>query len=437
MLDSVWSKEPLLPDFPRLEQDIKTDVLIVGGGMAGALCAYWLKQDGVDCVLIEGDSVFSGISRNTTAKITSQHGLCYHKLAERFDVETARLYWEANEAALERFRTLAQTINCDFEEKDNYIYSVASPELLDRELETLSKLWIPADFVRTLPLPFPTAGAVRFRDQAQFHPLKFAAGIVDGLKIFENTTAREFVGNTVITDQGKIDASKIIIATHFPIINKHGSYFLKMYQQRSYILGLENAQKMDGMYLDEAENGLSFRTYGNMLLLGGGGHRTGKQGSSWAGLEVFVQIHYPDTREAFRWAAQDCMSLDGIPYIGQYSKGTPNLYVATGFNKWGMTSSMVSAMILADLVQGRENPFSNVFSPSRSIVHPQLLNNAMESAAGLLKLKKPRCPHLGCALEWNPREHSWDCPCHGSRFAEDGKLMDNPATKGIKNSRSS
>lgn len=143
------------------------------------------------------------------------------------------------------------------------------------------------------------------------------------------------------------------------------------------------------MFLDEAENGLSFRTYGNLLLLGGGGHRTGKQGSGWAGLEAFARIHYPESREAFRWAAQDCMSLDGIPYIGQYSKRTPNLYVATGFNKWGMTSSMVSAMILADLVQERENPFSDVFSPSRSIVHPQLLTNAMESAAGLLKLKNP------------------------------------------------
>lgn len=437
MLDSVWSKEQLLPDFPRLERDIKTDVLIVGGGMAGILCAYMLKQDGVDCALIEGDSVISGISRNTTAKITSQHGLCYHKLAERFDVETARLYWEANELAIQRFRELAKDIACDFEEKDNYIYSVASPELLDRELETLSKLWIPADFVKKLPLPFPTVGAIRFRDQAQFHPLKFAAGIVEGLKIFENTTVREFIGNTVITDHGKITASKIIIATHFPIINKHGFYFLKMYQQRSYVLVLENAQKLDGMYLDEAQNGLSFRTYGDLLLLGGGGHRTGKRGSGWSGLEAFSAIHYPEARKVLRWAAQDCMSLDGLPYIGQYSGRTPDLYVATGFNKWGMTSSMVSAMILTDLVQGRENPFSDVFSPSRSIACPQLLTNALESAAGLLKLKKPRCPHLGCALEWNPREHSWDCPCHGSRFTEDGKLMDNPATKGIKNSRSS
>ena len=435
MLDSVWTQGIRLPEFPRLEHDLKTDVLIVGGGMAGLLCGHLLRQAGVDCVLVEGDTVCSGITRNTTAKITSQHGLCYHKLMERFSPEMSRRYWEANEAALGRYRELARVIDCDFEEKDNYIYSTDSLEVLERELEALSKLWIPADFVNRLPLPLPVAGAIRFREQAQFHPLKFAAGIAKDQKIFENTRVREFVGNTVVTDRGKITASKIIVATHFPIINKHGAYFLKMYQQRSYVLGLENTPKLDGMYLDSGENGLSFRSYGDLLLLGGGGHRTGKPGDGWSGLEAFGSKQYPGSRVVYRWAAQDCMSLDGIPYIGLYSKRTPNLYVATGFNKWGMTSSMISAMILSDLVQGRENPFADVFSPQRPMAYPQLLSNVKESAGGLLKFTKPRCPHLGCALEWNSMEHSWDCPCHGSRFSEDGTLMDNPATKDMKNSR--
>ena len=189
------------------------------------------------------------------------------------------------------------------------------------------------------------------------------------------------------------------------------------------------------MYLDEAENGLSFRHQGDSLILGGGGHRTGKQGGNWAELETFARQHYPQARITHRWATQDCMTLDGIPYIGPYSSRTENLYVATGFNKWGMTGSMAAAQILTDLIQGKENPYAPVFSPSRSILRPQLAVNALESTKNLLTFSAKRCPHLGCALKWNPQERSWDCPCHGSRFTEDGRLIDNPATGDLKNRR--
>ena len=126
------------------------------------------------------------------------------------------------------------------------------------------------------------------------------------------------------------------------------------------------------------------------------------------------------------------MSLDGVPYIGQYSSRTPGLFVATGFNKWGMTSSMAAAMLLSDLVQGRKNPYAQVFSPSRTALRPQLFSNMGKAAVHLLTPRSPRCPHMGCALKWNPQERSWDCPCHGSRFTEEGKLLDNPATGGLK-----
>ena len=211
-------------------------------------------------------------------------------------------------------------------------------------------------------------------------------------------------------------AKKIIIATHFPFINKHGCYFLKMYQHRSYVLALENAQDTGGMYIDAAQKGLSFRNSGDLLLLGGGSHRTGKKGGNWQEL----------------WATQDCMTLDGVPYIGPYSAGTQDLFVATGFNKWGMTSSMAAAMLLCDMVQGKQNPFAEVFSPSRSILRPQLAINGLEAAVNLLTPAKKRCPHLGCALKWNPYERTWDCPCHGSRFTKNGRLIDNPATGNLK-----
>ena len=186
------------------------------------------------------------------------------------------------------------------------------------------------------------------------------------------------------------------------------------------------------MYVDEAQKGMSFRNYGGQMLVGGGDHRTGKQGGGWRELREFVGRYYPKAVETAHWAAQDCMSLDGVPYIGPYSASTDHLYVASGFNKWGMTSSMVAARILSDLVQEKENPYGDVFSPSRTILRPQLVVNGLEAAAGLLTPTARRCPHLGCALKWNPQEHSWDCPCHGSRFTEDGALIDNPATGDLK-----
>lgn len=428
MLNSIWTAAAELPSFPRLEQDAKTDVLIIGGGLAGLLCAYALEQRGIDYLLIEADTICSGVSRNTTAKLTSQHGLIYDRLVRQFGVGAARLYWRANEAALKRYRQLARRFPCDLETKDAYVYTLEDRNKLERELRALEAIGAPAELVEKLPLPFPTAGAVRLREQAQFHPLKLAAGIAQGLHIREHTAARAFEGKTVVTDRGVIRAENVIAATHFPLNNKHGAYFLKLYQHRSYVLALENGPDLDGMYVDASGTGLPFRNYGGFLLLGGGAHRTGHPGGGWAELEAFAHAHYPDARESCRWAAQDCMSLDGVPYIGQYSRRTPGFFVATGFNKWGMTSAMVASMILSDLVQGKENPFAPVFSPSRTMLRPQLLVNGVTATANLLTVSKHRCPHMGCALKWNPQEHSWDCPCHGSRFDENGTLLDNPAT---------
>ena len=430
-MESIWTKDICMPEFPRLEKDAQTDVLIIGGGLAGLLCAHSLQQAGVRYLLIEADRICRGVTAGTTAKITSQHGLVYHKLLRRFGAEIARVYYDANEAALRQYRELARTVDCDLVTEDNYIYArEAAP--LEREMASLWQLRIPGELIKGAALPLGATGAVRFRDQARFHPLKFAAGIAKDLNIYEQTRAVSFAPGMVKTERGTIRARKIIVATHFPILNKHGGYFLKMYQQRSYVLALSGADKVDGMYLDGGKNGLSLRPAGDFLLLGGGGHRTGKQGGGWAELESAAKQHFPGAKEVCRWATQDCMTLDGIPYIGQYSAATPELFVATGFNKWGMTSAMVSAMILTDLVQGRENPFAKAFTPQRTALRPQLAVNAVEATVNLLTPTVPRCPHLGCALKWNRQERTWDCPCHGSRFAEDGQLLDNPATGDLK-----
>ena len=430
-MESLWHKTVQLPQFPRLKGDISTDVLVIGGGMAGLLCAYQLSKAGVDCVVVERKRIASGVTGDTTAKLTSQHGLIYSKLAKKGGLEAAKLYLQANEDALSEYLTLCAEIPCDFKEESHTVYSRQGMRELEKELSVLSRLNFPAELVGGLPLPFSTTGGIRFPHQAQFHPLKFLGGIVDDLTIYESTPVQSLSKTEAVTEHGKIHANAVIVATHFPFLNKHGSYFLKLYQQRSYVLALEHAPIPEGMYLDAKENGLSFRSWGGCLLLGGGGHRTGKQGGGWAELESFAREHYPDAKIVSRWATQDCMSLDGIPYIGQYSASTPNLYVATGFNKWGMTTSMAAAKLLANQICGKENPCSALFSPSRSMFHRQLGINAVEAAVNLLTPSRKRCPHLGCALKWNDQEHSWDCPCHGSRFSEDGTLLDNPSTEDL------
>lgn len=428
-MNSIWTEYPGMPHFPVLEGDVRTDVLIIGGGITGILCAHFLQEQGVDYVLAEGGNICSGITKNTTAKITSQHGLVYHKILKSEGVERASMYLHANQKALETYAKLCRNIDCDFQRKNSYVYSLDNPGKLEKEAQALEKIGFSPLVEVDTELPIQMAGAIGFEDQAQFHPLKFLAEIAKELKIYEHTFVKELKEKAAVTEYGEITFQKAIFATHFPINNKFGLYFLKLYQHRSHVIALKNAVKLNGMYVDDAKGGLSFRNYGEYLLLGGGGHRTGKRGGNWQVLREFAEEHYPEAEEAGCWAAQDCMSLDSIPYIGRYSPSEhmPDCYVATGFNKWGMTSSMVAAGILTDMVMEKENPYQAAFDPARSIIKPQLILNVLEALKNLLTISKRRCPHMGCALKWNAAEHSWDCPCHGSRFSEDGRRLDNPA----------
>ena len=427
-MESLWVKDSQKTNFKALDGIARTDVLIVGGGIAGILCAYKLKEAGVDCMLVEADEICGGITKNTTAKITVGHGLIYDKLIRRYGEDKARHYLRAQIDAAEEYARLCRNVECDYEVCDSYVYSLNDRKKIEKEVEALKRLGVKAELSACPELPFKVAGAVRIKDQAQFDPLKFLYAMAKDLPIYEHTKVLEFGKNKVRTNRGEISFKKLIIATHFPIINKHGAYFLKLYQHRSYVIALSGAGKIRGMYVDESDAGLSFRQSGEYLLLGGGSHRTGKKGGCWQELENFAKKHYPKAEIITRWATQDCMSLDGVSYIGRYSKSTPNVFVATGFNKWGMTNAMAAANILCGLVCGKENANADVFCPSRSILHPQLAVNAFETVISFLTPTAPRCPHLGCALKYNSAEHSWDCSCHGSRFSEDGELIDNPAT---------
>ncbi|EOT2913390.1 FAD-dependent oxidoreductase [Clostridium perfringens] len=476
-MKSVWSESCKFRKREALNKDIKTDVLVIGAGIAGILTAYMLKQKGRDVVLIDAAEIASGNTKNTTAKITSQHDLIYSKLISEFGEEKARQYAKANELAIKKYKEIIEDkrIECDFEEKPAYVYSLNEVDVLKEEVEAAKNLGIDAEFVQEVNLPFKIKGAVKFNNQAQFNPLKFLRGISNELVIYENTRALEIKENLVVTSGGNITANNIVVATHYPIMNAPGYYFMKMHQERSYVLALENTSEIDGMYIDLNKEGYSFRTYNNLLLLGGISHRTGEneEGGSYDELRKVVKKLYPKAKEKYYWSAQDCMTIDGIPYIGRYSNETPNIYVATGFNKWGMTSSMVSAMIISDMILEKENDFSEIFSPRRfdlSLSINNIANDLIETAKNFIAQKvyipsseiehiknghggiieyngekvgvykdkegkeffvSTKCTHLGCQLSWNADELTWDCPCHGSRFDYKGRLIGSPATKDL------
>lgn len=455
--------------------DTTSEIAVIGAGMAGILIASALQSAGRQVIVLDADRIASGQTRNTTAKITSQHGMLYQKLIQTLGEDKARQYAAANEDAIKAYGTLItdQGIDCDFEPYSAYVYG-SDERTLRAEAKAASDLGLPAGFVKEVSLPFPSAGAVKFSHQAQFHPLKFLKGISDKLTVYEHTPVRSVVGDRIISAHGTVRAEHIIFACHYPFVNFPGLYFARMHQERSYVVALKNAPQVEGMFIGAETQRYSLRNAGDLLLLGGEGHRTGKNaaGQCYDRLRQKAKEWFPDSQEVTCWSAQDCITPDSVPYIGRYSARRPNWYVATGFQKWGMTSSMVSAMLLRDMICGKEPSYAQVFDPGRWN-KTILLGVASESGHALKGLTKRfffiptvqaaslpaghggvvrlhgqkvgvykdsegtlhtvdiRCPHLGCQLEWNPDELSWDCPCHGSRFDYSGNLISGPAQRGI------
>ncbi len=427
-MPSIWADTADLAPRTPWAGTLATDVLIIGGGITGILCAHLLQDAGVRCVVVEARRIGCGVTQNTTGKITLQHGLCYAGLMQA-SRERAQGYLLAQQEALTAYETLCRRGGCDYVRRDAYVYTLRDPTPIHQEARALQDLGVPVTTTQALPLPLPVQGAVCCPDQAQCHPLKLLFHLAAPLTVYEETPVLRVEGTAVTVPQGTITAQRIVFACHFPFVDRHGAYFAKMYQHRSYALALEGAPHLPGMYVDACEPGLSFRMQGDLLLVGGGDHKTGQKGGGYAALRQFVADRYPAARERYAWAAQDCIPLDNIPYIGQYAKSTPRWYVATGFRKWGMSNAMVAAMLLRDALTGRHNDYAPVFAPDRSMLHPQLIRNGLSSALHMLTPSLHRCTHLGCALHKNREEGSWDCPCHGSRFDERGRVLDNPAER--------
>lgn len=450
-MESLWRKETgAIKAQERREKsaeeyaDTNYDVIVIGAGMAGILTAYYLQKAGKKVLVLEANEVATGQTERTTAKITSQHGVKYSKLLRNVDRERAEGYAKAHEEAIKEYERLINElgIDCRFEKTTAYLYATVDERVLKKEVKSASLLGIDAFYREKTELPFRVLGAVGFRNQACFQPLEFLKALCQKLTVLEHKKVLKIRGHEVITEEGTFTAEKIVVATHYPIKNVPGFYFLRQHQERSYVLVLSGCKKINGMYLGIDGEELSFRQAGEYLLLGGYSHRTGreKRCHARAKLEEYARKYFPEATVEGFWAAQDCMPHDGIPFIGRYSWLTPNLYVATGFQKWGMTSSMVAALLLRDEICGIRNPYSRVFTPQRFLIRAggwDFLTDVGESIKGLFKGTflpgTPRCRHLGCGLVWNKEEESWDCLCHGSRYDKQGKIIDNPSTRNLDN----
>ncbi|MBS4539160.1 FAD-dependent oxidoreductase [Clostridium sp. D2Q-11] len=489
--ESYWLDSTEKTNYPSLDKDMEVDVAIIGGGMAGITAGFILKRRGLKVAVLEVDRILEGTTAKTTAKITSQHGLFYDNLINNVGEEKARQYADANESAKEFIQSIIEEkgIDCDFSIMPAYVYTQDDSyvEKIKKEVEAASRLGIDASFVSDTHLPFPIKGAVRFENQAQFHPRKYLLELAkeipgEGSHIFENTKVldvKENTPNEVIIENGyTVKANKVIIASHYPMENLKGLYFSRIYTERAYIIGVLAEENFpEGMYINAESPTRSLRRQrykdGQMILIAGENHKTGQGKSTevhYNSLKQFAEDNFTIKDIPYRWSTQDCMTMDDIPFIGHITSNTKGIYVATGFKKWGMTNSTASAMILSDIITEGYSTHSEVFDPSRSDIKGGIgtfikenLNVGYEFIKGKLNLEDndteittgegkvvdfkgkrvgfyrntdgktyivdTTCTHLGCELQWNKAEKSWDCPCHGSRFSYDGKIIEGPALK--------
>lgn len=496
--ESYWSgSSEELPSYSKLSNDMETDVVIVGGGITGITTAYLLTKAGLRVTLLEAGRLLSGTTAHTTAKITAQHDLLYDQLISQEGYEKAELYYNANLNGLHFIRETIQnlSIECNFMTQDAYVYTNSDHYLkkLQNEMAAYEKLGISGAYIDRIPLTaIPAKAAIIMKDQAQFHPLLYVKALVRhlieaGCQIFEHTTATDIVKGAkpqVVSEDGhKVTCKHVATCSHFPFYDGHGFFFARMHAERSYALGIRaEIDYPGGMYISAEDPKRSIRSTAAadgkpILIIGGESHKTG-QGictiNHYETLQSYAAEHFNVQEIAYRWSAQDLVTADKIPYIGPITDSSTNIFIATGFKKWGMTSSTAAAMMISDLIQEKENRYLSVFAPSRALSAKTLKNlvvdnfdvakhlisgklemvhrkpddlapgegavvsvhgrraGAYRDMDGKLHIVDTTCTHMGCEVEWNDGERSWDCPCHGSRFTHTGEVKEGPAEKPLK-----
>lgn len=489
---SVWLTEEH-PESPPLTEAVHCSVVVIGGGITGVTTALVLQREGLEVILLEADRIGSGTTGGTTGKVTSQHGLIYHDLAERYGRDVAAAYAQANQDALRLIESLDEETGAvsGFTRASAFVYDRdgSDSDRLRSEYDTAHDLGLPARLNRDTGLPFDVSLALEFTDQAFFHPVRYCQALATefqrlGGRLYEGTRASGLDESEqhvrVESRDGSVVADHAVIGTLLPFVDR-GGFFARTKPSRAYGV----AARFDGppppaMYISSSTPVRSMRPWPeggpNGAIIVGENHPTGDDSADpgrWGELERWANEHFEVDSFEYRWSAQDYDTADGIPYIGR-SPLTERIFVATGFAKWGLTNGTAAASICADLVLGRQNPLAETFTAGR-IGDVQAVTDLVKTntatAANLIRDRisrvflpdagqlergqaavvsgddaavavyrdpsgdlhgvSPNCTHLGCGVKWNDAENTWDCPCHGSRFDIGGLVLNGPATEAL------
>lgn len=495
---SFWRATTEFPTFAPLAEELDVEIAVVGAGITGVTAAYLLAKEGKQVALFEGGKVLNGTTGYTTAKVTSQHGLIYDHIRSHFSDEEAILYYEAAEEAKSFMQRIVQDngVACDWQEETAYVYvESGSSELkhLKKEMDAYRELGIPGEWVESLPIPLRVEGAIALPGQARFHPLQYLKFLLLeflrlGGTIYEHTMIEEVENGDrprllVQDKEFGVTCDIVVSGSHYPVTDQNGFYFARLQPERSYTLAIRAETPFEsGMYIsaDDPKHSLRSATFDDQqyVIVGGKGHRTGQEEDTiahYADLEVFAGKLLGIKEVPYRWSSQDLYSLDKLPCIGHLTSDTPNIYVGTAYAKWGMTSGTLAAMMITDMITGRDNRYTDLFSPSRKTPVLKRMQNAIshnltvakelvtgkvdfnlrkadelqpdEGAViwqrgkrtgayrdpeGKLHLVDTTCTHMGCEVQWNDAERSWDCPCHGGRFDYKGEVLEGPPTEALK-----
>ena len=461
---SIWLKNSEnFRKFRTLDTDLKTDVCVIGGGITGISTAYYLCKENMKVTVLEKDKICSKTSGRTTGKITSQHHLFYNYLINSEDKDFAKKYLKANEEAIQKIEEIIQdeNIECDFKRKNAYVWTNKLEKLqaIKDEIDSVKSLGRDVKVVDNIEVVGKIEGGIEFKNQAQFNPVKYVNSLANcvlkyGGNIYENSKVVDYKkmdnGFEVLVNVDgnikKVLTKYLVVATKYPIFNVPGFYFIKMYQELEYGIAIKSDIELDGMYVCSEVPTISYRSYEEngekYILIVGNSHKTGEKSDNngFKILEDFAQKYFPDKEIVYKWNAEDCIGLDKIAYIGRYSEVRENMYVATGFKKWGMTTSNIAGRLITDMIMGRKNKYAEIFDSTRiePVKNREEVKNMLKEAGEsiimpIIKGEKGKkyCAHLGCEVTWNEVTNTWDCPCHGSRYEHDGKLIEGPATKDL------